>query len=64
MMRPRGPAQELYQSVMDAITAHENIKINGGNDIDDVVHISHAPLRRESRDILKQPQRLASTLTI
>ena len=44
MMRPRGAAQELYQSVVDAITARENIKINGGNDINDSVHVSHAPL--------------------
>ena len=44
MMHPRGAARELYQSVMDAITASKNIKINGGNDIDDGVHISHTPL--------------------
>ena len=44
MMRPRGAARELYQSVMDAITARENIEINGGDDIDDGIHISHTPL--------------------
>ena len=58
MMRPRGAARELYQSVMDAITALENIEINGGDHIDGDVHISHAPLSnpRESRDIRKQSQ--------
>ena len=39
MMHPRGAAQELYQSVMDAITAPDNIKINGGDDINDNIHI-------------------------
>ena len=43
MMCPRGAARELYQSVMDAITARENIENNGGDNIDNDVHISHAP---------------------
>ena len=42
MMHQRDAAWELYQSVMDAITAHENIEINSGDDIDNNVHISHA----------------------
>ena len=42
MMHPRGAAWELCQSVMDAITAHENIKINSGDDINNDVQISHA----------------------
>ena len=43
MMHPRGAAWELYQSVMDAITARKNIEIKGGDDIDNDVHISYAP---------------------
>ena len=49
MMRPRGAAQELYQSVMYAITVREN---NGDNDIDDDVHISHAPLPTDVNHVI------------
>ncbi|EDR11200.1 uncharacterized protein LACBIDRAFT_324795 [Laccaria bicolor S238N-H82] len=43
-----GSDREIYQSVMDAIDARENIEINGGDDIDDENHISHAlPTRRD-----------------
>ena len=52
MMRPRGAARKLYQSVMDAITACENIEINGGDDIDDDVHISHAPLPTDVNHVI------------
>jgi hypothetical protein len=31
---------EIHQSVIDAITACKNIKINGGNNIDNNIHIS------------------------
>ena len=48
MMCPRGAARELYQSVMDAITACENIEINGGNDI----HIFHAPLPTNVKHVI------------
>jgi len=33
---------EIYQSVMDAINAHKNIEINGGDDIDNENDISYA----------------------
>ena len=46
-----GSDREIYQSVMDAIAAHENIKINGGDIIDDENDISHA--LPTQRDILK-----------
>ena len=54
MMRPRGAARELYQSVMDAITARENIEINGGDDIDDGVHISHATLPTDVNHVISK----------
>ena len=52
MMRPRGAAREPYQSAMDAITAPENIEINGGDDIEDDVHISHAPLPTDVNHVI------------
>jgi hypothetical protein len=35
---------------MDAIKAHENIKINGGDDVDDIVPLEPRPT---CRDVLK-----------
>ena len=52
MMCPRDAAQELYQSVMDAITACKHIEINGGDDIDDGVHVSHAPLPTDVNHVI------------
>jgi len=46
---------EIYQSVIDAIDARENIEINGGDDVDDDV-FEPRPTRR---DVLKA----ASTIT-
>ena len=52
MTCPRGAAQELYQSVMDAIIACENIEINGGNNIDNNIHISHTPLPTDVNHVI------------
>ena len=39
--------EEIYQSVMDAVKARENININGGDDVDNGVAIEPRPMRRE-----------------
>lgn len=44
--------REIYQAVMDAIEARENIDINGGDDVDDEIHIPTDP-RPTHRDALK-----------
>jgi hypothetical protein len=38
-----GSDHEIYQSVMDAVAACKNIKINSGNGINDNINISHEP---------------------
>lgn len=47
-----GSDREIYQSVMDAMAARENIEINGGDDIDDDLDVSHEPPPTQ-RDVLK-----------
>ncbi|KIK00821.1 hypothetical protein K443DRAFT_7397 [Laccaria amethystina LaAM-08-1] len=42
----------IYQSVMDAVAARENIEINGGDDVDDDINTSHEPPPTR-RDVLK-----------
>lgn len=44
--------KEIYQAVMDAIDACENIEINGGNDIDDNLNARLEP-HPTRRDVLK-----------
>jgi len=41
---------EIYQAVIDAINAHENMEINGGDNVDDNICLKPYPNRR---DILK-----------
>lgn len=43
---------QIYQSVMDAMVACENIKINSGNNIDDDLDVSHEPPPTQ-HDVLK-----------
>jgi hypothetical protein len=42
--------REIYQAVMDAIKARENIEINGGDDVDDTLPLEPRPTHR---DVLK-----------
>ncbi|KAF8499432.1 hypothetical protein BU17DRAFT_53259 [Hysterangium stoloniferum] len=42
--------KEIYQCVIDSIVAHENIEINGGDDVDEDIPIEPHPTRR---DVLK-----------
>ncbi|KIK00854.1 hypothetical protein K443DRAFT_99636, partial [Laccaria amethystina LaAM-08-1] len=37
--------EEIYQTVMDSIEAHENIKITGGEDVNDDIVIKPCPTR-------------------
>ena len=39
--------EDIFRSVMDAVEARENIKINGGDDLDDEVEIEPQPTRCE-----------------
>jgi hypothetical protein len=41
---------EIYQAVMDAIDARENVEINGGDDVDNDIPLEPCPTRH---DILK-----------
>ena len=58
LLNPAGESQvlmetsdhEIYQTVMDAIDACENIEINGGDDIDNDIPLEPRPTRR---DVLK-----------
>jgi hypothetical protein len=42
--------REIYQAVMDAIDARENVEINGGDDVDNDIPLEPRPTRR---DLLK-----------
>jgi len=42
--------KEIYQAVIDSIVAHENIEINGGDDVDEDIPIEPHPT---CRDVLK-----------
>jgi hypothetical protein len=51
LLNPAGESQvlmemsdrEIYQAVMDAINAHENVKINGGDDVDNNIPLEPCP---------------------
>lgn len=53
LLNPLGESQtlteasdkEIYQAVMDARVAHDNLEINGGDDIDGVVPLEPQPTR-------------------
>jgi hypothetical protein len=42
--------REIYQAVMDAIDARENVEINGGDDVDNDIPLEPRPT---GRDLLK-----------
>ncbi|KAF8911490.1 hypothetical protein CPB84DRAFT_1761954 [Gymnopilus junonius] len=42
--------EEIFQAVMDAIHARENIEINGGDDVDEDIPVEPRPARH---DVLK-----------
>jgi DDE superfamily endonuclease len=58
LLNPAGESQvlmetsdcEIYQAVMDAINARENVEINGGDDVDNDIPLEPRPTRR---DVLK-----------
>ena len=39
--------EDIFQSIMDAVKARENVEINGGDDVDEVVDTEPLPTRRE-----------------